>query len=347
MTDRETKIGDYFSSQLGIDLADYNLVHMENIPRRYHEILYQQPTFSISKFNNRYMVKLFNKNFLVDDSVLSFIVIHKTEMHSVNEITKNMYKALRDVSKIVRVYKLRSGNNAWITANEIKISKHIPLMSQNYQEFTEKIEIIKSYSKRGVTFNTNMLLSGPPGTGKSRFVTDIAVYLSYPIYSLSIAKNDIEGVANLKKCIFLIEEVDKEMAHDGSFIDPTRVNESQLLCFLDGHIRHPNTILIMTCNDLDKVKRNKVFSRKGRINKIYKFSGITFEQCKYMINLYYDSISDEQISQFFDSLPKKPMITIAVLSSFIQDNVLNKVAFADLDIKGIHDNEQTSQFLYN
>lgn len=343
----QLELNDYLKS-IGIDLSEYHLVKTSiKFSPKHLEIIYHRFNCMVAKFNGRYIIRLFNKFYNCYDETITYLVVSQDEMPNIYQISKELRKTQQKLINVISINKL-GGNGGWICANTAKVKKYKPLISENYLEFVKKHKIISSYKSLGVSFNTNMLLNGPPGTGKTRFIMDIAVHLEYPIYNLRLSKNDIGQVSHFTNCIFMIEEIDKEMSHDGSFIDPLRVDESQLLCFLDGNLRSPSTILVMTCNDLDKVKRNKVFSRKGRINKIYHFGKVTFEQCEHLINMYYkNTISDEQIRQFFDALPKKPMITIAILSAFIQENILNEVAFADLDIKSMINEEAKSYYLYN
>lgn len=348
----QSKVIDYISNQLCIDPSTYSLFDVCSIKNdvsdtKHAEIVYSNLNYCIFKFNDRYIIKIYNVNFNYDDKTKIYALIYNEELNVAHKIIKNIIKEMDKVQNLIFIYKYTSDNRLNVT-NTIKNIKHKPLFSENYKDYIKRYNIIKSYSKSGVTFNTNLLLAGLPGTGKTRFVLDIAVYMNYSIYNLSLSKNHIDKIDGTKNCIFMIEEIDKEMHHDGSFIDPLRVDESQLLCFLDGNIRHSSTILVMTCNDLERVKKNKIFSRKGRINKIYNFGKVSFDQCKHIIDIYYkNTISDEQIMQFFNKLPKKPITTIAILSSFIQENIFNEVAFEDLDIKNIHESETTSGFLYN
>lgn len=349
------EIKQFFSSKLNIDLSLCGLgVISARLYNKNINILHQGFNHVIGDINDRYIIKLYDKNHSEYDDVSMYIVIKPEELAISGKIVKKMTKYLNNLDTSIYVYKF--DGNKLIIGNTVKTVLYTPLESKYYKDFVRRFEIIKSYDSTGVTFNTNMLLTGPPGSGKTRFVMDIAVHLKYSIYNLSLSKNDIKSAESYSKCIYMIEEIDKEMTHDGAFIDPLRIDESQLLCFLDGNIRSSDTILIMTCNDFERVKRNKIFSRKGRINQIYEFGGITIEQCRHLINLYYNNgrgrvnqdvdITDEQIQQFYDGLPKKSATTIAMLSAYIQESILNEVPFADLDPKLVFIDESSRSSLY-
>jgi len=345
----QREIIEYFSSKLNIDLTTHGLhvltTSVSSKLYKYMNILHQGFNHTIGEINNRYIIILDNKNYSNNDCTLYYSVIKPDEFSITHRIVKEMTEYFNNLDKNISVYKFNCGRLSLV--NTIKAKKYKPLESEFYRDFIRRYKIIKSYDDKGVTFNTNLLITGPPGSGKTRFIMDIAVYLKHNIYNLSMSKNDINSSGNVCNCIFMIEEIDKEMSHDGSFIDPLRIDESQLLCFLDGNVRHSSTILIMTCNDYNRVKRNKIFSRKGRINKVYEFGGITIEQCKHLIGIYYkNTVNDEQIQQFYDRLPKKSVTTIAMLSYYIQESVLNEVAFADLDPKLVYINDSEQSYLY-
>lgn len=326
-----------YLNDLGIHLDDYHLIQY---PYRTEitsfDVLFSTGTCMVAKIGERYFIRYQNRNFSIEDQVICFVLYKTEELGDIEGITKRINKQSRLKSGNINVLKYNK-NRGWCTVNTVRIRDHKPINSKMYREFVRRQKVIDSFKETEVYFNTNILLHGPPGSGKTRFIMDIATYIDFDIYHISLNSEDIAAVENNKNCIFVIEEVDKVMGHDGQFIENAKVNESQILCFLDGDVRCKSTVVIMTCNDLDRIMRNPVFSREGRINKIFKFGALTFEQCKHIIDVYYrNTIGDEEIQQFYDRLPKKPIVTIAILSLYIQENVLNELPFSALNPELVH-----------
>lgn len=265
-----------------------------------------------------------------------YVLIKKSDINNATQIVKDMKDKLNKETISVK----RMVNDELEIINKINCKNYKPLMSDFYKDYVKKSEKIKKFSDKDISFNTNLLLTGPPGTGKTKFVTDIAVYLGYDIVHISL--EDISSLRrNNAKTIYLIEEIDKQLDHNGNFISD-KVNESLVLCFFDGDIRSKQSRLVITCNDKNKLLNNKVLSRRCRLSWEYNFPYINFEQCKHLFNLYYEDVSDSRIEQFYDLMTNKNKMTIAILSEYIQENVFNDVEFDDLDPTRVFDEEKSN-----
>jgi len=268
-------------------------------------------------------------------TVSMYCIVKNDDLVDCSDMIKKAIKKYKHKNSDKYVHIYRCIDSEWTTINSIKIKKHKPMITDMYNECVNMFKIIESY--KGIArFNSNMLLAGPPGVGKSKFVLDIAVYLKYRIVYMDIKSNTFKSSRHEEEAIFLFEEIDKLLDPNGEFIS-NEVDQSNLLSFLDGIIRHESTIVIMTCNDLDKVKKNKVLTRSGRVNNIYKFSTINIQQCSHLLNIYYKDIDPIKVEQFYEQLPNKEYITAAILSAFIQRNILKSIAFDDIRIEEIND----------
>lgn len=307
-----------------------------SIKSEYFTLLMSNFYLNFYSYDNLYILtaKLLENDF--SGAIHMYILIKKSEINNATEIEKEFKLNLN--KETISVQRMIKGDMEVI--NEIKRKNYKPLMSDFYKDYVKKSEKIKKFSDKDISFNTNLLLTGPPGTGKTKFVTDIAVYLGYDIVHISL--EDISSLRrNNAKTIYLIEEIDKQLDHNGNFISD-KVNESLVLCFFDGDIRSKQSRLVITCNDKNKLLNNKVLSRRCRLSWEYNFPYINFEQCKHLFNLYYEDVSDSQIEQFYDLMTNKNKMTIAILSEYIQENVFNDVEFDDLDPTRVFDEEKSN-----
>jgi len=175
--------------------------------------------------------------------------------------------------------------------------------------FDKKYEIINSintfynkkqwYIERGIPFKKGILLSGPPGTGKSSLVSVIASELNLPIYYLNLSNsisssNLIKFTSEIRyKSIALIEDIDclfiaKSRDKETENNDKSE-NLSILLNILDGINSNNGTIYILTTNYIDKI--DKALIRPGRIDIHIEMNNFNWEQIKEMYTLFYTNLS--------------------------------------------------------
>lgn len=136
----------------------------------------------------------------------------------------------------------------------------------------------KWYSDRGIPYRRGYLLYGPPGCGKSSFITALAGELEYSICLMSLSDNSLSddrlnhllSVAP-QQSIILLEDVDAAfVSRDLAKENPAayqgfgRLTFSGLLNALDGVASTEARIVFMTTNHIDRL--DPALIRPGRID---------------------------------------------------------------------------------
>jgi hypothetical protein len=188
-----------------------------------------------------------------------------------------------------------------------------------------KIKKISKLCSRGIHTNTNIMLHGKPGTGKTRFAISLAVRCKRPVIIVDPRNEFSFGGDGHVNPVFLFEEIDKLLMPNGDFFGEGLLVD-QLLQFLDGGLRPNGSIILMTCNDYERVKNNKVLSRKGRITGEIEFGGITEDDCKFVCGEYYEGADHVQLW----NQVKSAKLTISDLSAFVSEGFLTDKSFAEL-----------------
>ncbi|XP_017891949.1 mitochondrial chaperone BCS1 [Ceratina calcarata] len=173
------------------------------------------------------------------------------------------------------------------------------------------------YSDRGIPYRRGYLLYGPPGCGKSSFITALAGELERGICVLNLSErgltddrlNHLLAVAP-QQTIILLEDVDaafssreesKEMkaAYDGL----NRVTFSGLLNCLDGVASTEARILFMTTNYLERL--DPALVRPGRVDVKEYIGWCSETQIEQMFLRFYKNIDEkanELAKQFTNSI---------------------------------------------
>jgi hypothetical protein len=229
--------------------------------------------------------------------------------------------------------------------------------------FGEDVDIIRSrvrffienrswYNKKGIPYTLGILLSGPPGTGKTSCIKCLANETNRHIVNINfnndISKTQLENlfynemisvnnqatgqqekyVIPLDERIYVLEDVDcqSDIVKDRS-IDKNEENKepensskidlSFLLNLLDGVLETPGRIIIMTSNH-PKVL-DKALIRPGRIDIIAHLKKCSNKTIKEMIEFFYDiKLSEEFIHKINNFKPF--IITPAELSKIMFEN---------------------------
>ncbi|KNC20885.1 hypothetical protein FF38_00320 [Lucilia cuprina] len=134
------------------------------------------------------------------------------------------------------------------------------------------------YTDRGIPYRRGYLLYGPPGCGKSSFITALAGELEYGICLLNLSErgltddrlNHLLNVAP-EQSIILLEDVDAAFAsredvskQSAAYDGLNRVTFSGLLNCLDGVASTEARIVFMTTNYLDRL--DPALIRPGRVD---------------------------------------------------------------------------------
>ncbi|KAF8766408.1 mitochondrial chaperone BCS1-like [Argiope bruennichi] len=155
------------------------------------------------------------------------------------------------------------------------------------------------YSERGIPYRRGYLLHGPPGCGKSSFITALAGELEYSICVLNLSDRGLTddrlqylmSVAP-QQSIILLEDIDAafvkreestaaQIAYDGL----NRVTFSGLLNMLDGVVSAEARILFMTTNYEERLDAALV--RPGRVDVKQLIDYATDYQLKLMYKRFY------------------------------------------------------------
>lgn len=134
------------------------------------------------------------------------------------------------------------------------------------------------YNERGIPYRRGYLLYGPPGSGKSSFITALAGQLEYSICVMNLSDRGLTDdrlnhLMNVtpQQTIVLLEDIDacfvsrertneNPAAYDGL----NRVTLSGLLNMLDGVASSEARILFMTTNYIDRL--DPALIRPGRVD---------------------------------------------------------------------------------
>ncbi|XP_061413256.1 mitochondrial chaperone BCS1 [Lethenteron reissneri] len=146
------------------------------------------------------------------------------------------------------------------------------------QDVHEFISNPKWYLDRGIPYRRGYLLYGPPGCGKSSFITALAGKLEYSICLLSLSDrslsddrlNHLLSVAP-QQTLILLEDVDAAfVSRETSTENPSayqglgRLTFSGLLNALDGVASTEARIVFMTTNHIDRL--DPALIRPGRVD---------------------------------------------------------------------------------
>lgn len=152
------------------------------------------------------------------------------------------------------------------------------------------------YSKRGVPYRRGYLLYGPPGCGKTSYITALAGKLNYDICQmnlsdLSLADDRLGHFLNVAppNSIILLEDIDAAF-YDREDLDSTKIayqglrklTLSGILNTIDGVASSEERMLFMTTNYPERL--DKALTRPGRVDR--KF--------------YIGYASDDQLLRAFD-----------------------------------------------
>ncbi|KFD55196.1 hypothetical protein M514_03837 [Trichuris suis] len=155
------------------------------------------------------------------------------------------------------------------------------------------------YIDRGIPYRRGYLLYGPPGCGKSSFITALASELEYGICTLSLSERTLtddrlQHLLNIAplETIILLEDIDAAFVTredhpelQTAYTGLTRVTFSGLLNALDGVASSDARILFMTTNFIDRL--DAALIRPGRVDVKQHITYCSDYQLETMFSRFY------------------------------------------------------------
>lgn len=173
------------------------------------------------------------------------------------------------------------------------------------------------YTDRGIPYRRGYLLYGPPGCGKSSFITALASELDLSICVLNLSErsltddrlNHLLAVAP-QQTIILLEDIDAAFVSRAdsdkvaaAYEGLNRVTLSGLLNCLDGVASTEARIVFMTTNHLERL--DPALIRPGRVDLKEYIGHCSPHQLKIMFLRFYDGERVEENAQKFVNVVTK------------------------------------------
>uniref|UniRef100_UPI00398F64BC mitochondrial chaperone BCS1 n=1 Tax=Pristiophorus japonicus TaxID=55135 RepID=UPI00398F64BC len=181
------------------------------------------------------------------------------------------------------------------------------------QDVHDFINSPKWYIDRGIPYRRGYLLYGPPGCGKSSFITALAGELQYSICLMSLSDqsltddrlNHLLSIAP-QQSIVLLEDVDAAfVSRDLAKENPAmyqgmgRLTLSGLLNALDGVASPEARLVFMTTNYLDRL--DPALIRPGRVDHKQFFGYCSHWQLSQMFQRFYPGQPAAMAEKFADN----------------------------------------------
>lgn len=201
------------------------------------------------------------------------------------------------------------------------------------------------YINFGRPFKRNILLRGPPGSGKSSTINVVASEFDLDIYFLTFTAGMRESslgpiLSSISdNALLVLEDIDticisSQESNSGS------LTHSILTNILDGTLHKHKLVTIMTTTKPDCV--DDILSRKGRVDYVCDFSSLNNKQIEEMVSMVWcDEKESRKLSQRIQNeVSYREDITSTVLSEFIFNN--RSKSPEEVDVKQLSDCKESS-----
>lgn len=201
------------------------------------------------------------------------------------------------------------------------------------------------YNQKGIPHKLGILLSGPPGTGKTSIVKAIAVHYNLPIFSLDlsiISSNaelttlmaEINYKAKGQVYILSMEDVDRSnMFSRDSYRRTNDITPDCFLNVLDGIAESHGRLMFLSANDTSPLQNVPALLRPGRIDKVITIDHVTDEQLRRIIQNFYGELEVPGLSDLKAPSQLSPAKVINVLRNHRDDPVQGLAAFKSADME--------------
>lgn len=155
------------------------------------------------------------------------------------------------------------------------------------------LELEQDYLDYGVTWRRGILLYGPPGGGKTSFVTAMATRMEMDIYYIGL--RDIDSNEHLNKAVRSVRPRSVIVFEDVDVVVPKRstkksdgsvngVTLDALLNIMDGMMTPHGALFVLTTNEIDKL--DPALLRPGRIDLKVEIGYLTDYQAQTMVERF-------------------------------------------------------------
>lgn len=158
------------------------------------------------------------------------------------------------------------------------------------------------YARMGIPWRMGMLLCGPPGNGKTSFITALASELHLDVGILNLAEGDLsdsvllELLGGAREMIVIIEDVDA--LYDGRIkVEAGKtISFSGLLNAIDGVAAGAGRIVVLTTNHPEKL--DPALIRRGRIDMRVEVRAPDEEQLLRLWERFMPGVAGEARAEF-------------------------------------------------
>ncbi|AUF82437.1 AAA family ATPase [Tetraselmis virus 1] len=178
---------------------------------------------------------------------------------------------------------------------------------QDIIDFMTSSTVKEKYNRFGVAHKMNVLLHGPPGTGKTSLIEFVASKLKSDIHVINFSNKlrDDDLTIAMKKVntnhpIIVMEDIDV-LFRERKSMDSGRnsVSLSAILNTLDGISRPEGSVVFLTTNEVSSI--DSAVLRSRRVDKVLKLDYAVETQTRPMIKYLIPEISESDVDRFISA----------------------------------------------